>query len=268
MGNSQSTPFQSALERFATKNFFLERRQWLERTFIEALNRLLLHYFANKANYAKNWQESVKQSLDQIYKERDQVEELLELLKSELRLRKLIKNKLFNLVMEKCHVDPTFSRSCWDYETSDWSQENVETFFRIFSDLLQETFLKLFDNSVMRPELLNLEEFHRHFDLRLEIEGRHEYNSNSQKSVLFQILEAIIERTMIQYHYRNEYDEMKTSHYLSASNGTMVYVSNLFVRDLDKHWVNLLLICGSNAESQTLTHEALVKWRTTGKRLE
>ena len=87
-------------------------------------------------------------------------------------------------------------------------------------------------------------------------------------SVLFQILEAIIERTMIQYHYRNEYDEMKTSHYLSASNGTMVYVSNLFVRDLDKHWVNLLLICGSNAESQTLTHEALVKWRTTGKRLE
>ena len=238
----------------------------MERTFIEALNRLLRHYFANKANYAKNWQESVKQSLDQIYKERDQVEELLEMLKSESRLRKLIKNKLFSLVMEKCRGDHTFSLSCFAYTTSNWSEENVETFFRFFSDLLQETFLKLFDNSVMRPELLNLEEFHRHFDLR--IEGRREYDSNHQKSGLFQLLEAIIERTMIQYHYRNECDDMKSSHYLSASNGTMVYVSNLFVRGLDQHWVNLLLICGSNAESQTLTHEALVKWRTTGKRIE
>jgi len=268
MGNSQSTPFQSALERFATKNFFLERKQFLERTFIEALNRLLGHYRANKANYAKTWQSAVKQSLDQIYKERDQVEVLLALLSSESRLQILNKNHIFRLVMEKCHGDPRFSCSCWDYETSDWSQENVETFFRNFADLLQETFLKLFDNSVMRPDLLNLEEFHRHFDPRLEIEGRHEYNSNSQKSVLFQILEVTIERTMIQYHYRNEYDDMKSSHYLSASNGTMVYVSNLFVRGLDQHWVNLLLICGSNAESQTLTHEALVKWRTTGKKIE
>jgi hypothetical protein len=267
MGNIQLTAFQTALKKFATNNFFLERSIFLERTFIEALRRLFGHYRANKSNYAKTWHLAVEQSIDQIYEKHDQVEELLALLSSESCLRKLNENELFRLVMEKCHGDPTFSDSCWYYKTSNCSQRNVETFFRVFSDLLQETFLDLFDNSVMRPELLNLEEFHRHFDLRLEIEGNREYNSNYQKSMLVQMLKTTIELTMIQYHYRNE-NEMKTPSYLTASNGTIVYVSNLFVRDLDKHWVNLLLICGSNAESQTLTHEALVKWRTTGKRIE
>jgi hypothetical protein len=169
--------------------------------------------------------------------------------------------------MNKCRSDPTFSLSCWDSKTSSWSDQKVETFFRFFSDVLMELFLGLFDGSVMRPDLLDLQEFHRHFDVGMEIKGKHEYNASMQKTILIQMLKTTIESTCIRYHYPKKC-EMQDSSYLSATNGTKVYVRNWFVRNLDQYWIDLLLICGSNAESKQFSNEALVEWCTTGKRIE
>jgi hypothetical protein len=262
MGNSQSTAFQTALKKFAT----LERKQFLERTFIEALRRLFGHYRANKSNYAKTWMGYLRESLVQIYDKRVQVEKLLALLSSESYLQILNENELFRLVMEKCHSDPRFSCSCWDFKTSDWSDQNVESFFRNFAEVLQITFLDIFDNSVMRPDLLNLEKFHSYFPVEHEREGNLEYNSTSQRSVLIQMLEVTIERVMIFYHYPRENASDDTS-YLTASNGTRVFVSTFFVRNLDQFWVDLILICGSHAESEHFCHETLLRWYITGERI-
>jgi hypothetical protein len=257
MGSSQSTAFQTSLEKFAKKLFFLERKQWLERTFLECFRRLLVHYRANKAKYAKTWQSALETSLDLIYNKRAQVEELLALLKSESRLQKLNKNELFKLVMEKCHSDPTFSSSCWDNNTSDWSEEKVETFFRKFSDLLEKIFLDLFDNTVLRPDLLDLGMFHSKFPRAYEIDGNFEYNARYQKSVLFVIVEEAIEYVMADYHYSRD-PKRDSPNYLTASNGVRVKVRNFFVRTLDQFWVDLLLILGSNAESNHNSHEFLL----------
>jgi hypothetical protein len=169
--------------------------------------------------------------------------------------------------MDRCRGDPTFSLSCWDFKTLSWSDQNVQTFFSFLSNILMELFLGLFDGRVMRPNLLDLPEFHRHFDVRMEIEGNHDYNARRQKIILIQMLQATIESTMIRYHHPKEC-EMQHSSYLSATNGTRVYVYKWFVRELDQYWIDLLLICGSNAVSHQFSHEDLVQWRTTGKRIE
>ena len=267
MGNTQSNSFQSALAQFATKNFFLKREQFIERAFIQAFHRLHLSYQTDRNNFAKNWVESLEKSIDHIYSVRAEVEQSLDLLKKEQSIQKLYQNRIFGLVMDKCRGDPTFSLSCWDITTSSWSEQNVQIFFRFFSDVLMELFLDLFDGSVMRPELLNLPEFHRHFDVRMEIGGAYEYNHRCQKSTLIQMLMTTIESIYIRYHYPNQ-SEMQDSSYLSATNGTRVYVRNWFVRTLDQYWIDLLLICGSNAVSKQFSHEALVEWRTKGKRIE
>jgi hypothetical protein len=267
MGNTQSNSFQRALADFVTNNFFLKREQFIERAFLEAFHRLHLSYQTDRKNFAKKWVESLEESINQIYSVRAEVEQSLDLLKKEQSNRKLYQNRIFGLVMDKCHGDLTFSLSCWDSKTSSWSNQKIQTFFRFFSDVLMELFLSLFDGSVMRPNLLNLPEFHRHFDVRMEIEGNNEYNACTQKTTLIQMLLTTIESTCIRYHYPKE-SEMQDSSYLSATNGTRVYVRNWFVRELDQYWIDLLLICGSNAVSKQFSHEALVEWRTTGKRIE
>jgi hypothetical protein len=189
-------------------------------------------------------------------------------LKQERRLRILSENRIFRMVMEKCRGDPTFSLSCWDSKTSSWSEQNVNTFFIFFSEVLMNLFLDLFDGSVMRPNLLNLKEFRRHYDVRMEIEDKDEYNAATQKSTLKQMLEATLERVYIRYHYPPLVAESQENSYLFATNGTKVSVAIWFVRELDPYWINLLLKCGSNAVSNRFSHEALVAWSTKGIRIE
>lgn len=267
MGNTQSNSFQRTLEHFSRNNFFLKREQFIERAFIEALRRLCLSCKTDPKNFANNWVTNLISSIEEIYSVRTEVEKSFDLLKKEQSIRKLNQNRILSLVMDRCRGNPSFSLSCWDSKTSSWSDQNVETFFRFFSDVLMELFLGLFDGSVMRPDLLDLPEFHRHFDVRMEIKGNHEYNASMQKTILIQMLQTTIESTCIRYHYPKE-SEMQDSSYLSATNGIRVYVRSWFVRNLDRYWIDLLLICGSNAESKQFSHEALVEWRTTGKRIE
>ena len=258
MGNTQSDSFQKSLARFVTNNLFLKREQFIERAFIEALHRLLLFKKSNPDTFANSWLTNIASSIDQIYSFRAKVEQLLDLLEKERRIKKLNENPIFSLVMDRCRGDPRFSLSCWDSKTSSWSNQKIYTFFIYFNDVLG-----LFDGKVMRPDLLDLPEFHKHFDVGKEIEGDHEYNALKQKTMLIQMLKYTVEMSMIHYHYPKE-SEMEDSSYLSASNGTKVYVTNWFVRKLDQYWIDLLLICGSNAVSKEFSHEALVEWRTTG----
>jgi len=262
MGNTESTNFQRALVVFVTRNFFLKREQFIERAFIEAFRRLHLSYQTDRNNYSKNWETNLKDSINQIYSVRTEVEQSFDLMKTEPKLCKLYQNRIFSLVMDRCRGDPTFLLSCWDISTSSWSEQNVQIFFSFFSDILMELFLSLFDGSVMRLNLLDIQEFHRHFDVRLEIEGNHEYNALTQKTTLIQMLVTTLESTMIRYHSPKE-AEMRDSSYLSATNGTRVYVYKWFVRKLDQYWIDLLLICGSNAEPEQFIDKALVEWRTT-----
>jgi len=265
MGNTQSNSFQKALAGFVKNNFFLKREQFIERAFIEALRRLRLS--CKTENFANNWLTILDSSIEQIFSVRAEVEQCLDLLKKEQSIHKLNQNRIFSLVMDRCRGDPTFSLSCWDSKTSSWSDQNVETFFRFFSDVLMELFLGLFDGSVIYPDLLDLREFHMHFPVRLEIEGNHEHNALTQKITLVQMLQTTVESVCIRYHYPKE-SEMQDSSYLTASNGTKAYVRSWFVRNLDQYWIDLLLICGSHAVSKQFSHEALVEWRTTGKKIE
>jgi len=272
MGANQSkfsSFFSRKLQVFEKNNFFLLRKQFLERAFIEALRRLLVSYKEEQKNFHLNWGITLDSSIDQIYSVRAEVVEFLHLLKTETILSKLSQNQIFRLVLEKCHGDSTFTLNFFSkFKISRWSHENVEIFFRYMSDVLMDIFEKVFDSNVLRPNLLNLEEFHKHFDVRLELEDHDNYNANIQTITLKEMLTNTFEKIFIHCHYPKERNLQNDPSYLSASNGTKFLVPSWFSRQLDQFWIDNLLICGIIATSKKYSHDELVAWADRTKRLE
>jgi len=261
MGNTQSTSFffQRALESFILSNPFLQKKEFTRRAFIAALIYLFHLSKSTPESYKRDWEKRLGDFVKHIYDVRAEVETFLKLLKTQAKLTKLFQNRIFSLIMDRCRDNPTFSLSCWDSKTSSWSHQNVDIFFRSFSYvLINVIFPDFFDGSVALPHLFVPEIFDDNFYIKHEDQHDEEYKFDDQRLTLISMIQTTIESIIARLDFPEE--RKQSSSFLSASNGEKIYVYKWFVRELEQHWIDLLLDCSRNALPITFNKEALRKW--------
>jgi hypothetical protein len=163
MGAGQFSFFQQRLRGFvALKEPTFFQKEFLEKSFIEALKRLHAFCIKSPEAYKTGWKKHLEDSIKDIRKYRKEFLDFFMLLRKQKNVFTLNKNPIFELVLSKCRENPQFSFSCMDWNTSNWSEQKVNIFFNCVLEVLfqiDKEILKL--ENIYIPDLLDSDVFHQ-----------------------------------------------------------------------------------------------------------
>jgi hypothetical protein len=238
MGAGQFSFFQQRLKDFVESNertFY--QKEFLEKSFIEALRRLYAFCIKSPEEYKTGWKKHLKDSIKDIRKYRKEFLDFFMLLKTQTSVFTLNKNPIFQLVLSKCREDIQFSFSCMDWSTSNWSEQNVNIFFDCVLDVLFQKSNQILNwSNIWIPDLLDSDFFHRKL-----LEG-----SSPNTEVFDQEYPLIF---LLEVTIGDSYAYQSQSRSLFTKDGIPVDVKPWFHKDLNEEWIFMVKTLRENALS-------------------